>query len=197
MKKMLLSVALVMGAFVYANAQTTEEQENKKQEQPTESKEEQKEEQKSELMLAYFDYAMLVDSTETPKKEEPKEQPTENQEFYLYADTVTETPKKEEPAEKPTEAQEFYSYTDTITDTTKTQTELVMLTNDEEYKVISLREICSKAQNTLNSNFQDYTVKKVMYNEAKKLTKVVLVSNADQTEKTVIINENGEVVEEK
>ena len=155
MKRMLLSIAIVMGAVTFANAQT----------------------EGNFSGLTANDYVMYADTTETPAPA-----PT---------DTVS----------KPVEETEFSAYlmlNDTIVDSTKVPTEkapVELMFSGDEYKEIGTQELNEKIQATIAANYEGYTIAKAFYNEEKSLTKVILVSTADESEKTVILNEEGTVIE--
>ena len=67
---------------------------------------------------------------------------------------------------------------------------------DDGYKDVKLEDLSEKVQSAIKDNYSNYTVKSTSYNEEKKLAKVTFTSKEDQSEKIVILNEEGEELKE-
>ncbi len=76
---------------------------------------------------------------------------------------------------------------DTVSQTIVNQT-------DDGFKEIKLEELNEKVQAAIKTYENEYTVKALAYNVEKKQTKVTLLSKTDQSEKVVLLNEDGTVV---
>ena len=67
----------------------------------------------------------------------------------------------------------------------------------DEFKVVKLEELNEKVQKAVNVFQEAYTTKSLAYNETKKQTKVTLILKADNSEKVVILDEEGKEVKEE
>jgi len=67
---------------------------------------------------------------------------------------------------------------------------------DEGYAVVKMDALNAKVKETIQNYSNDFTVKALSYNSDKKLTKVTLVSKADNSEKVVILDNEGKEVKE-
>lgn len=77
--------------------------------------------------------------------------------------------------------------------TAKTTIESVAQQEDV-YVKISFDDLNSSVQSAITKLSEEYTVKELAYNVEKKLTKVTLISKADQSEKIVILDDEGKEV---
>ncbi len=64
----------------------------------------------------------------------------------------------------------------------------------DEYVDVKLESLNAKVQAAINAYQEAYSTKSLAFNAAKNLTKVTLVSKADQSEKEVILDEEGKEV---
>lgn len=78
--------------------------------------------------------------------------------------------------------------------TEKATIENVVLQEDV-YVKISFNDLNSNVQNAITKLSEQFTVKELAYNVEKKLTKVTLVSKADESEKIVILDDEGKTIE--
>ena len=78
--------------------------------------------------------------------------------------------------------------------TQETATVAVVAQQEDGYADVKLDALSEKVQTAIKANYADYTVKSTAFNAEKKLAKVVLVSKADKSEKTVILDEEGKEV---
>ncbi|NDV58433.1 hypothetical protein [Bacteroides sp. 519] len=73
--------------------------------------------------------------------------------------------------------------------------EVVTLVTEDAFKEVKAEDLNEKVQATLATYNEAYTVKKLEYNEEKKITRVTLEAKENQTEKVVSLNEEGKEVE--
>ena len=66
---------------------------------------------------------------------------------------------------------------------------------DGDFTEVKLESLNEDVQKAIGAYTETYTIKAIGYNEEKKQAKVVLVSKADESEKIVILNEEGKIVE--
>lgn len=66
-------------------------------------------------------------------------------------------------------------------------------TQQEGYKVVSLGDLNQKVQDAIKAIAGDaYDIKTIEFDAAKELTRVTFVSKADQSEKVVVLNSEGQ-----
>jgi len=65
---------------------------------------------------------------------------------------------------------------------------------EDAYKAISADALDADVKKALVAYTEAYTIKKLEYNDAKKLTKATLEEKASKTEKVVILDESGKEV---
>ena len=66
----------------------------------------------------------------------------------------------------------------------------------DEFKSVNLEDLSEKVREAVNAFQETYTTKSLAYDEAKKQVKVTLISKADESEKVVILDEEGKEVTE-
>lgn len=67
---------------------------------------------------------------------------------------------------------------------------------DNEFTDVKIEDLNENVQATINGFSEEYTVKALAYNTDKKVTKVTLESKEDQSEKIVLLNDEGKEEEE-
>lgn len=74
-------------------------------------------------------------------------------------------------------------------------TEICMTVNqDGDFTEAKLENLNANVQKAIEAYTETCTVKTIGYNEEKKLTKVVFASKEDQSEKVIILDDEGNVV---
>ncbi|MCC8153241.1 MAG: hypothetical protein LIP01_02915 [Tannerellaceae bacterium] len=76
----------------------------------------------------------------------------------------------------------------------KNQPTEILATTGDDYKVVEKEATPEKVQTTIDELGKENTIKEIAYNEETKQTKLILISKADETEKTVIVDEEGNEV---
>ncbi|WP_085534977.1 hypothetical protein [Massilibacteroides vaginae] len=66
---------------------------------------------------------------------------------------------------------------------------------EDVYVKISFDDLNSNVQNAITKLSEEFTVKELAYNVEKKLTKITLVSKADESEKIVILDDEGKAIQ--
>ena len=72
---------------------------------------------------------------------------------------------------------------------------LVAQVVEDTYKEVKAEDLNAKVQAALNTYKETSTVKKLEYNDAKKLTKVTLEDNSTKAEKVVTLDDEGKEME--
>ncbi len=76
----------------------------------------------------------------------------------------------------------------------KTQATEIAVADMDDFKTVETGDLPAKVQETVNKLAEDNTVKAVAYNEETKQTQLTLVSKSDETEKVVVLDEEGNEV---
>ena len=66
----------------------------------------------------------------------------------------------------------------------------------DEFKDVNLEDLSEQVREAINAYQEAYTTKSLAYDEATKQVKVTLISKADESEKVVILDEEGKEVTE-
>ena len=66
----------------------------------------------------------------------------------------------------------------------------------DEFKDVNLEDLSEQVREAINAYQEAYTTKSIAYDEATKQVKVTLISKADESEKVVILNEEGKEITE-
>ncbi|MDR2920654.1 MAG: hypothetical protein LBV72_14980 [Tannerella sp.] len=70
----------------------------------------------------------------------------------------------------------------------------IMINQDGDFTEVKLESLNENVQKAIGAYTEECTVKEIGYNAEKKLTKVVFASKDDQSEKVVILDDEGKEV---